>query len=292
VNFGHIFMLYPGDRINELLDEAVARTPGLEVHELFEKEVTQRFWPIADADIIAAVAEEMAPKRNLIIADGHHRYETALNYRDEMREKHRDTPPNAGFNYRMVTLVSMTDPGLVILPTHRLIHCYGKMSGGEILDQAKESFRVIPVENREGLEETLGEATPEHPRLGLYDGSYTVLQLKSPDVMDRILPGRDPAWRMLDVSVLHELLIERVMGISQEAVERKENIEYLRDPQMGYDAVDEGEAEFLFVMNPTRMEQVRACTKAGEKMPQKSTDFYPKVISGLVMMPIGVEERL
>jgi uncharacterized protein (DUF1015 family) len=110
--------------------------------------------------------------------------------------------------------------------------------------------------------------------------------------MERILPGRDPAWRMLDVSVLHELLIERVMDVSKEAVERKENIEYLRDPQMGYDAVDEGEAEFLFVMNPTRMEQVRACTAVGEKMPQKSTDFYPKVISGLVMMPIGVEERL
>jgi uncharacterized protein (DUF1015 family) len=97
---------------------------------------------------------------------------------------------------------------------------------------------------------------------------------------------------MLDVSVLHELLIERVMGISKEAVERKECIEYLRDPQMGYDAVDGREAEFLLVMNPTRMEQVRACTAAGEKMPQKSTDFYPKVISGLVMMPIGVGEQL
>jgi uncharacterized protein (DUF1015 family) len=82
------------------------------------------------------------------------------------------------------------------------------------------------------------------------------------------------------------------MDVSKEAVERKEIIEYLRDAQMGYDAVDVGDAEFLFVMNPTRMEQVRACTAAGEKMPQKSTDFYPKVISGLVMMPIGVGERL
>ena len=147
------------------------------------------------------------------------------------------------------------------------------------------------VQEFETQEEAMGEATPEHPRIGFYDGSYTVLQLKSPDVMGRMLPGRDLAWRMLDVSVLHEVLIERVMDISAEAVERKENIEYLRDAQMGYDAVDKGEAEFLLVMNPTRMEQVRACTAAGEKMPQKSTDFYPKVISGLVMMPIGVEER-
>jgi uncharacterized protein (DUF1015 family) len=292
VNFGHIFMLYPGDRINELLNEAVERAEGFEARELFERDVLQQFWPVTDAETIAAVREEMAPKRNLIIADGHHRYETALNYRDEMRQAHPDAPPDAAFNYRMVTFVSMQDPGLVILPTHRLIHSYGKMRGSEILEEAQEYFRRIPVDGREGLEEALADATPDHPRFGFYDGSYTVLQLEDPDVIDRILPGRDPAWRMLDVTVLHELLIQRVMGISEEAVERKENIEYLRDPQMGYDAVDEGEAEFLFVLNPTRMEQVRACTAAGEKMPQKSTDFYPKVVSGLVMMSISPDERL
>jgi uncharacterized protein (DUF1015 family) len=291
VNFGHIFMLYPGDRINELLNEAVQTTEGLEARDLFERDVLQQFWPVTDGDIVQGVLEEMAPKRNLIIADGHHRYETALNYRDEMREKHPDAPANAGFNFRMVTMVSMDDPGLVILPTHRLIHSYGKMSANEILTEAEETFNRIPVDSRDELEAALDEATPEHPRFGFYNGGYAVLELKNPDVMDRLVPGRDPAWRMLDVTVLHELLIQRVMGISEEAVERKENIEYLRDPQMGYDAVDEGEAEFLFVLNPTRMEQVRACTAAGEKMPQKSTDFYPKVISGMVMMPIGVEER-
>jgi uncharacterized protein (DUF1015 family) len=160
------------------------------------------------------------------------------------------------------------------------------------MEGAEAYFNVMSVDDREALEAALDEATPEHPRFGFYDGSYNVLELQSPEVMARVLPDRDRAWRMLDVSVLHELMIERVMEISAEAVERKENIEYLRDPQMGYDAVDEGEAEFFFVMNPTRMEQVRACTAAGEKMPQKSTDFYPKVISGLVMCPIGVDERL
>ena len=292
VNFGHIFMLYPGDRINELLNEAVERTEGLQARDLFEKDVLQQFWPITDADCVEAVMEEMAPKQNLIIADGHHRYETALNYRDEMRDQHADAPPNAGFNFRMVTMVSMQDPGLVILPTHRLIHSYGKKSAAEILEEAQEFFNQISVEDRDELEAALSKATPDHPRFGFYNGGFTVLELKDPDVMNRLLPGRDPAWRMLDVSVLHELLIERVMEISKEAVERKENIEYLRDPRMGYDAVDQDEAEFLFVLNPTRMEQVRACTAAGEKMPQKSTDFYPKVISGMVMMPIGVDERL
>ena len=291
-NFGHIFMLYPGDRINELLGAAVEGQPGFELHELFEHDVTQRFWAVTDPDVVAAVVEEMAPRRNLIIADGHHRYETALNYRDEMRAAHPDAPANAGFNYRMVTLVSMEDPGLVILPTHRLVHSYGRMDGAAALDRAKEYFDVAPVADRPALEAALAEADPAHPRLGFYDGAYTALTLRDTAVLERLLPDRAPDWRLLDVSVLHELFIERVLGIEKGAVERKENIEYLRDPQMGYDAVDQGKAEFLLVMNPTRMEQVRACTAAGEKMPQKSTDFYPKVISGLVMRPVGAEEQL
>ncbi len=292
VNFGHIFMLYPGDRINELLEKAIEGQPGLELREMFEHDVVQQFWPVTDPEVIQAVVEEMAPRRNLIIADGHHRYETAINYRDEMREKYPDAPPNAGFNYRLVTLVSMEDPGLVILPTHRLIHSYGQMSGQEALEQAKEYFEVAPVADRPALEAALAEAEPTHPRLGFYDGDYAVLTLQDPALLAKLLPDRSPGWRLLDVSVLHEIFIERVLGMDKAVVEAKTNIEYLRDPQMGYDGVDQGKANFLLVMNPTRMEQVRDCTAIGEKMPQKSTDFFPKVISGLVMMPIGAEERL
>jgi uncharacterized protein (DUF1015 family) len=287
VNFGHIFMLYPGGRINELLGAAIEKQPGFELRELFESDVVQQFWPVTDPQVIQAVVEEMAPRRNLIIADGHHRYETALNYRDEMREKYPDAPPNAGFNHRMVTLVSMEDPGLVILPTHRLIYSYDQMSGPEALEKAKEHFEVNHVADQAALEAALAKAQPSNPRFGFYDGNYATLTLRDPAVLEKLLPDRSPDWRLLDVSVLHELFIERVLGLDKEAVEAKTNIEYLRDPQMGYDDVDEGKANFLLVMNPTRMEQVRDCTTAGEKMPQKSTDFFPKVISGLVMMPIG-----
>jgi len=286
VNFGHIFMLYPGGRINQLLNKAIEQRPGFELREMFEHDVVQQFWPVSDPDVIQAVVEEMAPRRNLIIADGHHRYETALNYRDEMREKHPDAPPDAGFNYRMVTMVSMEDPGLVILPTHRLIHSYEKMGGQEVLEKAEQYFEVKRVTDRAALKAELDEAEPSHPRFGFYDGAYAVLTLRDAAILEKLLPDRSPEWRLLDVSVMHELFIERVLGIDKEAVERKENIEYLRDPQMGYDDVDAGEANFLLVMNPTRMEQVRSCTQAGEKMPQKSTDFFPKVISGLVMMPL------
>jgi uncharacterized protein (DUF1015 family) len=292
VNFGHIFMLYPGGKINELLDKAIEGQPGFELRELFESDVVQQFWPVTDPEIVQAIVDEMAPRRNLIIADGHHRYETAITYRDEMREKHPEAPADAGFNYRLVTLVSMEDPGLVILPTHRVIHSYGKMNGPAALEKANEYFNVTPVADRAALEAALAEATPTNPRFGFYDGNYTVLELQDPAVLEELLPDRSTDWRLLDVAVLHELFIERVLEIDKATVERKESIEYLRDPQMGYDDVDAGKANFLLVMNPTRMEQVRDCTQAGEKMPQKSTDFFPKVIAGLVMMPIGVDEQL
>jgi len=291
-NFGHIFMLYPGSHINELLSRAVASQPAVELRELFEHDVRQQFWPITQPEVIAAVLEEMAPKHNLIIADGHHRYETALIYRDEARAQHPDAPANAGFNHCLVALVSMDDPGLVILPTHRLITSYDRLSLPEVLKKAEATFAVSAVADRAALEKELAQAVASHPRFGLYDGGYHVLTLRDGAVLEQLLPGRVHDWRMLDVSILHELFIERVLGIDKQAVERKENIEYLRDPQMGYDAVDRGEASFLLVMNPTRMDQVRACTAAGEKMPQKSTDFYPKIISGLVGLSIGASERL
>ncbi len=291
----HIFILYPddGNRVNTILQPYLETHPPIVAREMvIETTVEQRFWVVDDSRIIAAVVEEMAPKRNLIIADGHHRYETMLNYREEMRRQYPDAPADAAFNFTLVTLVSMSDPGLVILPTHRLVHSYGRMNGREALERAKEYFDVTPVVDRATMEGMLREAEPLHPRFGFYDGSFAVLTLRDPDVMTRLLPDRAPDWRLLDVTVLHELFIERVLGIDKGAVERKENLDYLRDPNPGYRAVDEGKARFLLVMNPTRMEQVRACTAAGEKMPQKSTDFYPKIISGLVMMPIGPGERL
>lgn len=292
--FGHIFMLYPDqeNRVNAILDQAVKDIEPAVVRELFESDVAQRFWVVTDPEVIAQVQAEMAPKTSLIIADGHHRYETAINYRDEMRAKYPDAPANAGFNYRMVTLVSMSDPGLVILPTHRLMHSYDAKTSKQVIEDAKAYFDVQPVADRAALEAALVEATPQAPRIGFYDGDYVVFILKSPAVMDKIAPDRDPVWRLLDVSILHEVLIERVMGLSQESVERKENIDYLRDVEMGYERVDNGEANFLFVMNPTRMAEVRACTAADIKMPQKSTDFYPKVISGMVALRVSPDERL
>ncbi len=285
----HIFMLYPDEAgaVNALLQPFLdSHMPALVHEKVIEPDVEQAFWVINDPVLIAAVVAEMANKQPLIIADGHHRYETALNYRDEMRRQHPDAPPNAAFNYVMVTFVSMNDPGLVILPTHRLIHSYTKMDGRALLKGLEPYFVIESMADRTAMEAGLAAATMDHPRFGFYDGNYALLTLKTLNAMAAVAPDRDPHWRALDVAVLHELVIERVMGLSKESVRRLENITYLRDPEPGYVAVDKGEANFMFLLNPTRIEQVRACTVAGERMPQKSTDFFPKIVSGLVALPL------
>ncbi len=294
-NFELIFMLYPDpqNQVNALFDAAIAgRSPDADVQELFEKDVCQQMWVVSDPQVIASVRESMASKRGLIIADGHHRYETALNYRAEMRARYPDAPPNAAFNYALVSLVSMDDPGLTILPTHRLIHDYTAQTPTQLLASAGQYFDVVPLSGRESLESALAEATPAERRIGLYDGRYHLLRLKSPAIMDQVAPDRAPEWRQLDVSILHELIIERVMGISKKQVEAKEYLDYYRNLDQALAQVDVGQAVCLFILNPTRIVEVKACSERGEKMPQKSTDFYPKMISGLVTMAVGAAERL
>lgn len=288
--FGNIFMLYPDpeNKVDALLAKAIDREPDIQAKELHEKDVLHKVWVVTDQEVLNAVQAEMEPKRNLIIADGHHRYETALNYRNEMREKHPDAPADAGFNYRMVAMVSMSNPGLTVLPTHRLIFGYEKNSGAEVLEEAKEYFSIEEVAGRPALEVKMEKVIGEVGRIGLVtkDGFY-FLTLEDRGIMEELAPDRVQAWRELDVSILHKLLLEHVMDISEEKIDKKENIEYLREPDMGYDRVSEEETSFLFILNATRIEQVTACTAVGEKMPQKSTDFYPKVITGFAMLPVG-----
>ena len=294
-DFEQIFMLYPDaeNRINALLDaETAGKVPDEDVEELFEKDVRQQLWVVDDADVVASVMGEMAPKTGLIIADGHHRYETALNYRNEMRAKHPEAPANAAFNWVMICFVSMDDPGLVILPTHRLIYGYKAKTTSQILDGAGRYFEVTPLAGRDELEKALSQATGEDRRLGFYDGRYFLLRLISRVSMDELVPERAAEWRQLDVSILHELLIERVMGITKKQVEAKEHLDYYRNLDEALARVDSGEGTCVFILNPTRIGEVKACSDRGEKMPQKSTDFYPKMISGMVMMDIGLAERL
>lgn len=293
--FGNIFTLYPDaeNKIDRILDAAIQRDPDVDVRELFEKNVRQKLWIVTDDATLAAVQAEMASKTGLIIADGHHRYETALAYRDEQRAKFPDAPANAGFNYLLVALVSMSNPGLTILPTHRLIFDYKNMSADDVFAKAAKYFEVEEVDDRAALETKMDAAIGKMGCFGLATkGRFHFLTLKSASIMETLAPSRANIWQTLDSSILHKLLLEHVMEISEATIDAKKGVEYLREPDLGYERVAAEETAFLFIVNATRMEQITACTDVNEKMPQKSTDFYPKVVTGLAILDVGVDERL
>ena len=293
--FGNIFMLYPDpeNKIDAIFETAIQRPADIEAKELHESDVLHQVWVVKDPDVLSKVSAEMAPKTNLIIADGHHRYETALNYQQEMQGKFPDAPANAGFNYRMVAMVSMSDPGLIILPTHRLIFDYQQLTAEEILTRVKSHFQVEEVPGRPELEKRLTDNSGTIGTIGLVcSQGFYLLNLNDQEVMAELAPDRVQAWRDLDVSILHSLLLTKLMEVDPKKIDNLENIKYLREPDLGYDEVKESESSFLFILNPTRIEQVTDCTDAGEKMPQKSTDFYPKIVTGFAMLPVQETETL
>jgi uncharacterized protein (DUF1015 family) len=291
--FGNIFMLYPDreNKIDQLFDKAIQRPADIEAKELHEKDVLHQVWIVKDPEVLSLVSAEMSPKTNLIIADGHHRYETALNYQAEMQGKYPDADPAAGFNYRMVALVSMSNPGLTILPTHRLIFDYKTLKQDQFLTKAAEYFEIEKLDSRKNLEKIMENAGTKPGVIGFASGDdYYLLTLNAEDIMAELTPDRAQAWRELDVSILHKLLFDKIMEIDPKKIDNLENIKYLREPDLGYDEVKESDTSFLFILNSTRIDQVTACTDAGEKMPQKSTDFYPKIVTGFAMLPVQKDE--
>jgi uncharacterized protein (DUF1015 family) len=287
-----IFVLYPDpeNKINTLIRQAISdREPDIDTTEMYENLVRQRFWAITDPEHIKAIQDEMAPKRSLIIADGHHRYTTGLNYRRAQREAHPEAPYSAGFNYIAATLVSMEDPGLVILPTHREIRNYTAVSPMELLERADCCFSISQAPDLSACLERM-KTDPKGYTFGFYGGpvvGFHTLELKNTDVIYSMVPnGHSRDWKELPVSVLKEILIGQIAEVPYSGIESRHMINYRRDPQRAVQSVDAGEANFVFFLSPTRMDQVRTCVANHETMPQKSTDFYPKIIAGLAMLPL------
>ncbi|MCD6461836.1 MAG: DUF1015 domain-containing protein, partial [Thermoplasmata archaeon] len=274
-NLGLVFMLYrdPEMRVDGVLRRHAASSPPVyEAKDVFG--VTNRLWVVADPGIVSLVSREMAELK-LYIADGHHRYETALEYRDIMRKEHGPGP----WDYRMMMMVNMDSPGLAILPTHRLIKGFPFADIDIMLDECMEFFEVHP------LDMSHEEAYAELVRRGkhsflVYDGRYHILTLKDEGALDRYGEGRSRAWRELDVSILHGIIFERYLGINQDNLQ--DHIKYTRNRREAVEKVDDGTFEAAVLMNPPTMEEFIAVAEAGDKMPQKSTYFYPKLVTGLV----------
>ena len=279
-NLSHIFALYPGGRddVAPLLDGMACGAPDAQASD--EEGVVSRMWRTSDAGLIDRLSKAMADKP-LFIADGHHRYETALAYRDQVAGA-------AGADHVLMTCVAMDDPGLVILPAHRLVR-HSPSAGGDLTEALSAEFDVTPHDgDLTRLMEKLAVLTPRQAfgmiRRG--DGPC-VVALRSEAVLDEAMPDRSPAWRRLDVSVLQSRILEGLLGLDLARVKEEGVVAYVKSEAEAERRVASGEYEVAFLMNATRIEQVQEIAAAREKMPPKSTYFYPKLLSGLVINPLA-----
>src|SRR5690242_1488933 len=283
-HFGQIFMLYsdPQDEIEALLKKKAEEDPDTSL--LDEYETLHRVWRIHDPALIQAVQQRMRDKK-LLIADGHHRYETALAYRNERRAESGSSNPDAPYEFVMMTLIPMESRGLVILPTHRIVHGLPTFDRERMLEAAGQFFDIDRIDLRtESRSATtlLGQAGENGTAFVAVtrQGPY-LMRAKKNAVHDAL--GQVPSLqRDLDVVQLHRIMLERVLGISEEAVRNQQNVRYERDASEAISWVRQG-ANVAFLMNPAKIDQVRDIAFGGEVLPQKSTDFYPKLLSGLAI---------
>ncbi len=302
-HFGQIFMLYsdPASEIEGLL--ATDTKPDMEMRD--EYGVLHQVWKVSDPHLVDLVRGKMRDKK-LIIADGHHRYETALNYRNERRAATSSSNPGgiprehsaenalvgqgeaeiAPYELAMMTFVNMDSPGLAILPTHRVVHGLPAFSADALHEGARAYFSV------EEVDPSL-DASRAHAILREAGITGTALLGITPNrafLFDRpkgdgtsIFGSLSLRQQSLDVVQLHKCLLEGVLGLSEESIRNQENLSYVRDAGEAIAKVRSGAANVAFLMNSVRMPQVRDIAFGNEVLPQKSTDFYPKLLSGLTI---------
>ena len=220
--------------------------------------------------------------RRVFVADGHHRYETALMYRDSVRLQHPESTGHEGFNFVPVFFANMSDPGLVILPTHRLVHHFPKFDRARLIDRMRARCSVQPLSGFKALRE--GMSRCEGVVFGLVvNGEPGFFLVRPLDNHPAVQPGLPDVLTGLDVTILHNDIIAGILGMSDEDQQKKRYLEYEHDAGRAAEIVMQGNAQAAFLMNATRVDQVRAVAEAGFTLPQKSTYFYPKLLSGLVM---------
>ena len=303
---GQLFLLYddPARQIDAWLEEAASGKPRVELEDEFG--VIHRLWPIIDAALVRRIEKAMADKR-IVIADGHHRYETALAYRDKCRARAGRTDAMAASEFAMATFINAQSKGLTILATHRLV---SRLLPEFSFDKVRRNLSPFfdwysyPFANADERATAYAEFRRDFEKLnanrrtlGAYSGKpmpgagafYLFVLKRGIDLKD-LLPNVSEGQRGLDVVLLHRLVLDEGLGITAEAVTAENNVGYEREMETAIAAVDRGEAQIVFLLNPVRVQQVMDIALGGDVLPQKSTDFYPKLLSGLAIY--RVEERL
>jgi uncharacterized protein (DUF1015 family) len=291
--FGLVFMLYEDEQrvADKIIENIGAQEPLIDV--VNDQDVRHRLFAITAKEDIDAIVKMMSDK-TCIIADGHHRYTTGLTYSKQSS--------NPAAQYQMLAFANTCQQGLRILATHRLVGNLANFNIERLVTKLRDNFEVTKFKFNSRAAKTMAkhemvaQMRAEHDKgknaFGIYSGTdaFYVAALKDHGLMDAVVPDKSPAYRALDVSVLHKLILEKLLGIDEQKLAKGENVEYVKDVPTAIDdsisQVDAGEKQAVFFMNPVKMEQLKMVTDAGERMPQKSTYFYPKMYTGLTIQKL------
>ena len=247
--------------------------------------VRNRMWRITDPELVAQFQHSLQ-ERAVYIADGHHRYDTGVNYRNERAAANPSHTGQEPYNFILTYLANIHDEGLLIFPIHRLVHSLAGFDLAVLKTTLEEHFTLTDLQDRAELKRFL-DREPSNFTYGVVStGSVFGITLKSnPETL--VDPSRPEVLRRLGLVLLHDLILGKLLGISQEAMAKQSNLLYVHDDREVFEAVESGKVQVGFVVKPTTVEQVLAVSETGEVMPQKSTFFYPKIMTGLVFNPIA-----
>ena len=293
-----IFMLYsdPKQMVNRMLAMAVEGMPAfMEVDQ--DNGDQCRLWRVTDAALIVKLEQQLKDDW-LLIADGHHRYEATLAYRDRMRSA---GPWNGreAFNYIMAYFANINDPNVVILPTHRLVRGFAPKPFMELEAALEKYFHVEQypktTDGRSLFVKALTSAAKKYRVIGASfkrDPRYLILRLKNKRVMQSLAKDLSAALRDLDVSTLHLLILGQILGLTAEQQSNGENIRYTQDEESALQSLEKEDYQAVFILTPPKTEEILAVVSTGEQMPQKSTYFYPKLLSGMIINKIDADEKI
>ena len=281
-NFSPIFGLYEGDgNVNAVIKETVSKNADIDFYD--ENNERHRLWILKDEAKLEKIVSALKDKK-IFIADGHHRYETAMNYAKEMKEKGAEE----NFNFVLTFLCDMEDKGLAIFPTHRVVKD-SSINLDKFMKDLEQYFAIQKSGKGSIKSDLENEFNKKNIAFGIYNGSdYFVLVLKNKDGLENLIKG-SKYYRELDVAVLESLIFEKILNFSKEDIAQQNYLKYIKDFGETIESVDSKNFNLAFIMNPTRIEQIKNVSLAGEVMPQKSTYFYPKLLTGLVINKFEVK---
>ncbi len=286
-----IYMLYADESqsIDLIMDACIAGSPP-EIEVTDEYGTIHRVWAIDDPRALKGIQEAMRTQK-LFIADGHHRFETSINFMKECRQQNWTPAAVESFDKRMVTCFN-TANGVTILATHRLVRDLPVFNAATFLQNIEPHFTVERLPAAAALWEKMKQGEKQHV-FGFYaNGSveFYLLCLKQSAIEDSKFLQHAKAYRELDVSILHSALLERHLGIGEKKLAAQTNVDYERSRETCIQQVNEGKYQAAFFLNPTTVDQMQHIALMGERMPQKSTDFFPKLLTGLIFMRMEIQK--